>query len=736
MQNPMVSIFPTLFEKLSEGIVYQNKKGEIIYANPAASAVLGLTPDQLSGKTSLDPYWQTIREDHTNFPGEEHPAMVVLNTGCHQENVIMGVKKKDGTTGWIKINSHPITDANGNIEAAVTSFTDITREILIAEKLRVTEQNQYAVLSSIKEGFYLIDRNYIITLINKAAIDLHKKALKKFFVVGEKVMGLFPPHRLVYIKECFERAFKGEKIQYEVEYKDEETVTWLSVTYSPVINSAGEVSNICVGITDISNRKKTEEELIMSERRFRLALSNLGDNAWEHNLVSGKTIFSDRINELFAFTKDKTDDILFVWQNSVHEDDRWMINCLDRDYKNGSITSHSLEYRLKYKDGSVKWVHDRGILIERDANNNPLRVVGTRTDITERKNIEESIKESERKFRAIFNSTFQFVGLMSVDGILLEANQTAIDFFGLPKEEVMGMNFVDSRWFSPQTREKAKLALARAATGVSVNFELELDLLDGRHVVIDFSIRPIFDAQGNVILLVPEGRDITEKLRMEKEIERERINKQKEILTASIEGQEKQRREVARELHDNINQVLATVKIYLQLAGENEGMREGLIKKSYENISHAIEEVRDLSKSLAPPTLDDTTLAEALQEMVNDMILSKLFEINYKDKNFDEGLLDNAQKMTIYRVAQEQFTNILKYSRAKKIIITLSSAPDEVSLAIEDDGIGFNTNERLKGTGIKNMMSRVEAHSGEFKLDSSEGNGCRLQIKLPVNKLL
>ena len=736
MNNPINSILSPLIENLSEGIVYQNLNGEIIYANAAAATILGLTHEQLIGKKSVDPGWRAIKEDYTDFPGNEHPAMMALKTSLPQYNIIMGVHQPDDSVCWVKINSHPVFDNKGELEAAITSYADITKQIQVAEKLRLSEQNQKAILSSVNEGFYLVNNDYKIIAINNAAIELHQKIYKEYRGEGENILGLFPENRIDYVKQSFEKAFGGEKTEYEVTYNVDGRDTWLNVAYNPVMAKGKQIEFVCVGINDITERKFTEQLLLDSERRFRMVLSRLGDNMWEHNFETGKTEFSEWINELTAYRSDILNDNVDFWWNSVHENDRGILTENDRKYKSGLIDHHSVEYRVFQKGGAIRWVLDRGVVIEKDTAGNPLKIIGTHTDITERKNIEENIIANERKFRAIFNSTFQFMGLMTTEGILIEANKTATDFFGLPKEEVLGMNFIDSRWFSDATREKSKQALAKAAIGETVTYELELHMLDGRDVVIDFSIRPIFDTKGNVILLIPEGKDITEKLRMEKEIERERVNKQKEILLASIEGQEKQRREVSRELHDNINQVLATVKIYLQLAGENESMRDGLIKKCYENISHAIEEVRKLSKALAPPTLEDISLSEAVQQMVNDMMMSGLFEIDFADDNFNENLLDNSQKMTIYRVVQEQFTNIMKYARTQSINIILATSKNKVLLTVKDNGIGFDTSTRSTGTGIKNMRSRVESQSGEFSLTSSPGKGCTLKITLPLIKPL
>ncbi|PJF25267.1 MAG: hypothetical protein CUN53_13660, partial [Phototrophicales bacterium] len=144
--------YRSVVSALSEGVVLQAKDGTIQASNQAAERILGLTVDQMMGRTSLDPRWRAIHEDGTPFPGETHPAMVTLRTGEPQSNVIMGVHHPDDTLVWISINSHPLTrPGETQPYAVVTSFTDITelrqvqqREFEIAlERERVTMLTQF-----------------------------------------------------------------------------------------------------------------------------------------------------------------------------------------------------------------------------------------------------------------------------------------------------------------------------------------------------------------------------------------------------------------------------------------------------------------------------------------------------------------------------------------------------------------------------------------------------------------
>ncbi|MCF2150826.1 PAS domain-containing protein [Desmonostoc muscorum LEGE 12446] len=128
-----------------------------------------------------------------------------------------------------------------------------------------------------------------------------------------------------------------------------------------------------------------------------------------------------------------------------------------------------------------------------------------------------ALEESDRRFRAIFNNTFQFTGLLTPDGILLEANQTALSFAGLKLEDVINLPFWEAHWWtiSPQTQEQLKQAIARAAQGEFIRYEVDVIGANNRVATIDFSLRPLQNEIGQVVLLIPEGRDITERKQTE-----------------------------------------------------------------------------------------------------------------------------------------------------------------------------------------------------------------------------
>jgi diguanylate cyclase (GGDEF)-like protein/PAS domain S-box-containing protein len=137
---------------------------------------------------------------------------------------------------------------------------------------------------------------------------------------------------------------------------------------------------------------------------------------------------------------------------------------------------------------------------------------GTAHDITDRRRVELALRDSESRFRAIFNSTFQFIGVLTTEGRLIEVNDTALAFGGVQAADVLGQFAWDTYWWNARlgTQRQLQAAVARAAKGEFIRYDVELRGADGAFITIDFSLKPVFDAEGRVSVLIPEGRDVSE----------------------------------------------------------------------------------------------------------------------------------------------------------------------------------------------------------------------------------
>ncbi|MBD0312751.1 MAG: PAS domain S-box protein, partial [Microcoleus sp. T3-bin5] len=178
----------------------------------------------------------------------------------------------------------------------------------------------------------------------------------------------------------------------------------------------------------------------------------------------------------------------------------------------GSIRSFQLEKSYHHKLGHIIWIL-MSVSLVRDAQGEPSYFVAQIQDITDRKQTEVALQESERRFRAIFDQTFQFMWLLKLDGTLLEANQTALNFGALQPTDVVGYPFWQARWWtiSEQTQTQLKSAIAQAAKGEFVRYEVDIIGASGIVRTIDFSLKPVLDESGKIVLLISEGRDISER---------------------------------------------------------------------------------------------------------------------------------------------------------------------------------------------------------------------------------
>lgn len=210
----------------------------------------------------------------------------------------------------------------------------------------------------------------------------------------------------------------------------------------------------------------------------------------------------------------------------------------------------------------------------------------------------------------------------------------------------------------------------------------------------------------------------------------EKVRHQKEIAQAIMQTQEAERKQLGEVLHDNIIQILATTKLYMDLAMENVSLRDDLMKKCSSNIIEVIAELRNLSGTLTPPLLGDIGLIASIEDLAQDVLKSMQYTFDLHIRDFNEEDVPHEKKLMIYRIIQEQIDNIIHHAEARRVQIWLSNMNGGVALTIQDDGKGFDVNKPVKGTGLKDIRNRVELFNGTFDLAASPGKGCTLSIMI------
>jgi signal transduction histidine kinase len=221
---------------------------------------------------------------------------------------------------------------------------------------------------------------------------------------------------------------------------------------------------------------------------------------------------------------------------------------------------------------------------------------------------------------------------------------------------------------------------------------------------------------------------------MQQKLKEQQQAEQKKITAAVLKALESDRAHLGEELHDNINQILATSVLYLEHAKNNIEVRDEMINRSLTVISLVIEEIRKLSRTLIVSDIEEIGLKKAIQEMISNIRIVKKIDIFLNMERFPEKKLDENVKVAIYRIIQEQLTNILKHAVASTVLIQLQKEGKQVTLQINDNGQGFDTTLHRKGVGITNMTSRASLFDGEINIDSAPGKGCNLKVTLQTKK--
>jgi PAS domain S-box-containing protein len=288
----------------------------------------------------------------------------------------------------------------------------------------------------------------------------------------------------------------------------------------------------------LATAELTRRALAESETRLRLALDSAEVGVWEIDLRQSRVWLDHRLSELTrGLLPGNTwlaldDSRLRAWAEAIHPDDARMQQAAMRAMMQGEREHLAIEYRFRDAHGAWRWVTDRGAVVASDRRyRRPLRIVGVVRDITEQRDTAAALEqevaertaalaESERRFRSIFDAAFQFTALAAPDGTLLEANRALLEFCGRRPEAVLGRRLpaVLAGDAAPETAERLRRKVTRAAAGEFVRCELALPGANNREALVDFSLRPVVGADGTVAMLVVEARDITERARLQAQL--------------------------------------------------------------------------------------------------------------------------------------------------------------------------------------------------------------------------
>lgn len=593
------------------------------------------------------------------------------------------------------------------------------------------------LVSSVKDyAIFMIDPEGVIKTWNEGAKNI--KGYNADEIIGKHIS-------IFYTKEDIEKGLVDENLKMAKErgsFEDKGwrvrkggTVFWADVVFTACYNKLHQLIGFAKVTRDISNQKKIEDDLaqssIIQANRFQSAYerllfhlenSPLGYIEWDDKLHIRS--LSRRTEEIFGWNLQEFIENEKSGFTQVYEEDRPMAFEAAELLLSGTVDRNKIQHRNYTKDGRVIWC-DWFNSVSKDKEGKVVTILSLVLDITERKLTEENLKRSEERYRQIVETAQEGIWLIDENNRTTFVNNKMCAIFEYSKEEMLGKDifyFIDEA-----DKEEALRSIEERKKGVVRNMDFRFITKSGRHIWTNMSANPIYDEHGNVRGALAMVSDITEKKILQQQLLEEQMNKHKEIAKAVVSAQEKERSEIGEELHDNVNQLLAASKLYLS-HGLLEPNYVPLILKSQEYIVIAMEEIRKLSHALIGPNHDKTLgLIESIEELITNISIVKGTRIAFKYSTFNEEECEVRLKLVLYRIIQEQVSNIFKHAGASEVEIELKKENDLI-LIINDNGKGFDTSAKRRGIGLVNITNRAALYDGQVQILSSQGKGCQMKI--------
>ena len=512
--------YRSLVMDMQVGVLLQGPQAEILMSNPRALELLGLSEDQLLGKTSFDPDWNVIHEDGSPFPGETHPVAVTIATGLPVKDVVMGVYNPTTNNRlWLLVHAVPEFGFDGKLRQVVCTFIDIS-DLKKAEKaIKESEEKFRNLVYDMEVGVLLNSPKSEIILANPTALKL--LGLTEEQITGKTPFD--PDWRPIHEDGS---PFPGETHPASVVIATKKAVknvvmgiyqplrgehAWFLINAQPQLDVNGALIQIVTTFVEITDLKEAQRELKESELRLKYHFENspLAVVEWDNDFFV--TQWSVEAERMFGWTKEETIGKRIDTLNLIYEEDIPVVDNTMERLTSGEEDKVVSTNRNITKSGELKtciWYNS--ILF--DENGQMASVMSLVQDITLERVTMDALKLSESRLDAVFNSVTESITLMDVEGNILSANQTAAVRFGLTVNELVGRNIFSL--IPPEAKKKRVAQIQEMiTTGLPVKFE---DYREG--IEYDLTFYPISESKGNIKQFVEFNRDVTESKKAREEL--------------------------------------------------------------------------------------------------------------------------------------------------------------------------------------------------------------------------
>lgn len=702
----------------------------------------------------------------------EHPCPLEMVKGTKKPIVVEHTHyDTEGNARNVEVHGFPILDDDGNVVQMIEYCLDITDRKRTEKALQFERDKLTNILDSMEDGVYIASNQYEIQYINPA--------LQREFGPpnGRKCYEYFYDRRDICPWCKSQDVFKGSTVQWEWHCPANDKTYDLLDT--PIKNPDGSISKLEI-FRDVTDRKRTEQALQESETRYRSFVQNFQGIVYQGRLNFVPVFFHGAVEKITGYKESEFVAGKPRWDQVIHKDDLAGISRIAEELRTVPGYSDEREYRIIRKDGQVRWVHE---LIQNvcDGSGKPNLVQGALYDITDRKRMEEDLKQhrehleelvqartveltkaneqlqeeiarrkelekdlittnkqlqreiAERKqanqslqqtqerFRDFFENAPVGFHIFGPDRKIIDINDAELKMIGYEKEEI-----VDKKTWAdlilPEQRAEFEEHWRRMITAGQVrSLNYTLVHKDGHYVDVLLNASARFDENGRLVNTRGSVLNIDERRRLEREL---------------LNIVERERQRTGQELHDSIGQQLTGIALMIKvLSGKltdkllNEEV--AYAEKAHKRIIQAAEKTRKLARGLHPVDLDRHSLTSALRELVRNT--EELFGVScsleYKQA---VSTKDDQATMNLYRIAQEAITNAIRHGKTKNIKIGLISEHGWLTMSVENDGLDFASERRDgEGMGLRIMRHRAEVINGLIDIRKRPEGGTIVTCVIP-----
>ena len=724
------SRYKTLWEMAPNGIVTLDSRGYVKSVNKPFLRMTGFSESEMVNKHlgELPMVPKDSAHEYLQFFSQ-------LLTRPRSKPTELPWVHKNGTLNWGEAHASP-TKENGKITGIQAMFTDITRRRTNEMKIKESEDLYRTVINKSPMSILLI-KDGTVTYANPVMKKL-MGSNKSSQLLGKSALEMVAPEYRNTIGERLKALADGKSNKpaiFKMNREDQEV--YLETSSVPVVIQ-GEHTALVMG-RDITGQRHMEEKMRESEK---LLSSILQAAPIGIGLVKNRVFhwINDHFVKMLGFGRKE-----LIGQNSAMiypsiEIFEWAGRVKYNQLKRESIGQ--VETTFRTRNGKEMDVLLSSVAL--DPEDLSAGTIFTALDITQKKASDRILKDNEERYRTLFENMAQGVYYQASDGRLLDVNQAALRMLGVSRNEFLGQTTVPPNWkFVNEQMQEIRQKDFPANVSLRTGEKLKDVVVGAIHPKLDnyvwlqVNTQPQYKAgEADPYQVFVTLHDLTEIKNAEMELSKS-YREIKMLSRRTEEIREEERKQIARNLHDELGQILTAIKMDVgwmknQLPGE-EPKLDQRIAATMEIIDQAIDGIQRITSQLRPPILDNLGLFEALRSLLADFqqrtgIIAKI-QLPEKETPLHPDMM-----ISLYRIIQEGLTNVIRHARASQVGLTIREKNNTLELQIKDDGVGIKEADILASDslGLIGIKERVLRWNGEFNITGLDGTGTWMRIKLPL----